>query len=540
MNKIFAAVLALLLTTAAFAADSQRYFVATNRPARAAHVRDILGDRVEARSVVSFQTFRGFAATLTEAEVETLRASADVRWIEPVQERHAMAQEFDPLRQVVPFGIDTIFARQAQAGQARGVTNVVVIDTGVDYRHPEFSDIWAGGRNIIGNNDDPLDDGTHGTHVAGTIAAADNDRGVLGVAPANIRLWGVKVLDARGSGSVESLALALDWISAKKAALGGNWVINLSLGGYSESLVEREAFQRMQDQGFLVIAASGNGSSATKPAPVSFPAAYPSVVAVGATTLAGALASFSGQGPEVDVVAPGVGILSTLPLGEINLWYVLDEAQGTPESPIFVQELIGSKRGVISGEFVNCGAGKPEDFPSNVAGKIALIKRGESVAFADKTRRAKEAGAIGVAIYDNVEVPTAGQWTLYHTEEDRTYDWPITVRLSKQVGEALLAAGPHTISLNYSNESYAEKNGTSMACPHVVGAAALLWSLAPEATPQQIVNALISTAKDLGAPGADTQFGAGLINVHAAARLLAPSAFAGITTGRPVGRRGGK
>lgn len=534
MNRIYSVVLAVLLTTAAFAAESQRYLVGTTRPARTAHVRELIGDTVEARSVVPFEAFTGFAADLTEDEAASLRTSANVRWVEPVRERHALAQTFHPLRQTVPFGLDTISARQAQLGKAKGITNVVVIDTGVDYRHPELSGIWAGGRNVLTNTDDPLDDDSHGTHVAGTIAAADNNLGVVGVAP-NVRLWSVKILDAQGNGTTEGLAKAIDWIAAKKDELGGNWVINLSLGGYAESLAEREAFQRLQDKGILTIAAAGNLSTPAKPAPVSFPAAYPSVVAVGATTFNGTLATFSGQGPELDLAAPGVGVLSTLPLGATDLWYVLDH-----DTPTFVEELIGSKRGVVSGEFVYCGAGKVDEFPSTVAGKIALIRRGEEVPFADKARRAKEAGAIAVAIFDNVAVPTPGQWTLYRTEEDRFYDWPITVRLTMQTGEALRAAGPHTISVTYTNEAYAEKSGTSMASPHVAGAAALLWSLAPDATPQQIVNALTVTATDLGTAGADPQFGAGMINVLAAARFLAPSAFSGITTGRPIGRRGGK
>lgn len=531
MNRIVPAVLALLLTTAAFGADSQRYLVATQRPARTAYVQDIIGERAEGRSVVPFQSFKGFAADLTEAEVESLRQSGEVRWIEPVRERNAMEQIAHPLRQTVPFGLETISARPAQQGRVKGIINVVVIDTGVDYRHPEFSAIWAGGRNVLLNTDDPLDDATHGTHVAGTIAAADNDRGVLGVSP-NVRLWSVKVLDSRGNGTTEGMAKALDWVLAKKEELGGNWVLNLSLGGYLTSEAEGEAFQTVQDKGILVVAAAGNNSNATKPAPVSFPAAYPGVVAVAATTFDGTLAPFSGQGPELDLAAPGVGVLSTLPLGINNLWYLIDQ-----EDPISAQELIGSKRGVISGEFVYCGAGRPEEFPASVAGRIALIKRGESVAFADKARRAKEAGAIAVAIFDNVAEPLAGQWTLYAEEGNQLYDWPIAVRLTMQTGEALLAAGPHTITVSYTNESYAEKNGTSMACPHVAGAAALVWSMAPDATAQQVLNALLTTATDLGTAGPDSQFGAGLVNVYAAARFLAPSAFKPISTGRPVGKR---
>jgi serine protease len=534
MNRIFAVVLALVLTTAAFAADTQRYLVATKRPALQSHVRQLMGDDIATRAVVPFRTFTGFAVDLTENEVASLRQSSDVRWIEPVRERQAFVQEHHPLRQTVPFGIETINALPAQLGKIKGVVNVVVVDTGVDYRHPELSGIWAGGRNILTNTDDPFDDDSHGTHVAGTIAAADNNIGVVGVAP-NIRLWSVKVLDSQGKGSSEGLALGLDWVVAKHDELGGNWIVNLSLGGYLESEAEKEAFQRMRDKGILVIGASGNFSTATKPAPVSFPAAYPSVVAVGATTFDGELAVFSGQGPELDLAAPGVGVLSTLPLGKNDIWYVVDR-----EDPTFVEELIGSKRGAVSGEFVYCGAGKLGEFPAAVAGKIALMKRGEEVSFADKTRRAKEAGAIAVAIFDNVPVPTSGQWTLYRTDEDLLYDWPIAVRLTMQKGEELLAAGSHNISLTYTNENYAEKSGTSMACPHVVGAAALLWSLAPNATIDQLINALTVTATDLGPSGVDPKFGAGMIDVYAAARFLVPSAFSGITTGRPVGRRGGK
>lgn len=534
MNRILSVVLALAVTTAALATETQRYLVATRHPALTADVRQILADGFESHSVVPFQTFTGFAADLTEADVASLQKSADVRWIEPVRERHALSQEHHPLRQTVPFGLETIFAPQAQLGKATGIANVVVVDTGVDYRHPELSGIWAGGRNIFTDTDDPFDDDSHGTHVAGTIAAADNNIGVVGVAP-KVRLWSVKALDSQGSGTTEGLSKALDWIAAKKDELGGNWVVNLSLGGTIESAAEREAFQRLRDKGILVIAAAGNFSTGTKIAPISFPAAYSSVVAVGATTFDGTLAGFSAQGPELDLAAPGVEVLSTLPLGTNDLWYVLDA-----DNPIFVQELIGSKRGAISGGFVYCGAGKAGEFPSTVAGKIALIKRGEEVSFADKTRRAKEAGAIAVAIFDNVSDPTPAQWTLYRAEEDRLYDWPIAVRLTMQTGEALLAAGPHTISLTYTNEDYAVKSGTSMACPHVVGAAALLWTLAPDATAQQIVNALTVTAEDLGTAGADSQFGAGLINVYAAAKFLAPNAFSNITTGRPVGKRGRK
>lgn len=532
MKRTFLAVVAVLLTTSAFAAETQRYLVATRHRPITPDVRQILGEETDARAVVPFETFTGFAADLTDADVAALRKSPAVRWVEPVVPRYAFLQPRNPTRQTVPLGIDAIFARPVHAAIVRGAVNVAVIDTGVDYRHPELQAAFAGGWSVLTDTADPLDDAGHGTHVAGTIAAADNDIGVIGIAP-RTRLWSVKALDAEGRGTSETVMKALDWIVAKKEALGGNWIVNLSLGADEESTGEREAFQRVADQGILVIAATGNASTATTPAPVSFPAAYPSVVAVGAVTFDQKLASFSNQGPEIDLTAPGVGILSTLPLGARRISYVIDR-----DAASVVESITGSKSGVVSGEFVNCGFGKAGDFPASVAGKIALIKRGEAITFAEKTRRAKEAGAIAVAIFDNEAISSITAWTLYNEDVDLTYDWPVAVRLTLQAGEALLAAGSHPITVAFTDDDYGEFNGTSMACPHVVGAASLLWGLAPAATAQQIVNALTATATDLGATGADPLFGMGLINVHAAAKLLAPGAFSSITTGRPLGLRG--
>jgi serine protease len=532
MKRTFPAVLALLLTTSALAAETQRYLVATRQHRITAEVRRILDEGPEPRAVAPFETFTGFAANLTEADVAALRKSPTVRWVEPVLERRAFLQARNLLRQTIPLGVDAIFARPVQAGRVQGTINVAVIDTGIDYRHPELQGAYAGGRNVMNDTADPFDDASHGTHVAGTIAAADNDIGVIGIAP-KTRVWAVKALDADGRGTTETVLKGLDWVIAKKEELGGNWIINLSLGAEVESTGEREAFQRAADRGILIIAAVGNASTPALPAPVSYPAAYSSVVAVGATTFDNKVASFSNQGPELDLSAPGVGVLSTLPLGSRRISY-LSDGDDTSVAGL----VTGSKQGVVSGEFVYCGFGKVGDFPSSVRGKIALIKRGETITFADKTRRAKEAGAIAVAIFDNEEVPSGTTWTLINEPSDQLFDWPVTVRLTMQAGEALRAAGSHAITVAFTDDDYGEFSGTSMACPHVAGAAALLWSLAPNATPQQVVNALTATATDLGTAGADPLFGMGLINVHAAAKLLAPEAFSSISTGRPLGLRG--
>src|SRR5205823_10178266 len=115
--------------------------------------------------------------------------------------------------------------------------NVAVIDTGIDFTHPDLRRAYAGGYNALSPADAPRDDNFHGTHVAGTIAATDNGFGVLGVAP-DVRLWAVKVLDQSGNGDSEHVVAGVDWVLSKKKELGGHWIINLSLGALEKSNIE--------------------------------------------------------------------------------------------------------------------------------------------------------------------------------------------------------------------------------------------------------------------------------------------------------------
>jgi subtilisin family serine protease len=531
MKRTATAVCALLLSTTVFASEGQRYLVGTKRPMRAGALNMVKEAGVEPRDVTAFESFRGFAATLTEDEAAKLQQSGAVRWVEPVVEHHAFAVR-NLNGQTVPYGITAVKAPEAWHGHQLATINVVVVDTGIDYTHPELKAIYRGGVNVLDSATDVLDDNGHGTHVAGTIAAADNGVGVVGVSP-RINLYAVKMLDKGGSGSSEGMIKALDWVAEQKKALGGNWIMNLSLGADTATEGEREAFQKIADAGVLVVAASGNASTPNTPAPVGFPAAFPSVTAVAAIDETNTLAYFSSQGPEVDFAAPGVGILSTVPVGSTRLSYILSGNQAFTATP-----LTGSNLGVINGEFVFCGFGAPEDFPAtlNLTGKIALIRRGADITFANKTRRAIAAGAAAVAIFNNDTSITP--WTLFSDEQAPTETWPVVLRLSKADGEALAAKGSGPMTAAYRLDDLGEKSGTSMACPHVTGAAALLWAVAPAATPQQLVTALTNTVTDLGDPGPDSKFGAGVINILGAAKMLAPHAFGGLTTGRPVGKRG--
>jgi subtilisin len=155
----------------------------------------------------------------------------------------------------------------------------------------------------------------HGTHCAGTVAAAMNGQGVVGVAPAAY-LYAVKVLNRYGSGQYSWIIAGIDWCVSKKRMN----VISMSLGGGADV----NALQKMCDtayaEGVLIIAAAGNSGPppAGQPSSVGYPARYDSVVAVSAIGSDNVIAGFSSRGPEVELCAPGVQVLSTYPVNNYH------------------------------------------------------------------------------------------------------------------------------------------------------------------------------------------------------------------------------
>lgn len=186
-----------------------------------------------------------------------------------------------------------------------GVT-VAVVDTGVAcYDEGGFmkgTDLagtsCVGGYNFVAKNEIAADDQGHGTHVAGTIAQTTNNGvGVAGLAHC-AKLMPVKVLSARGWGTMADVAEGIAW-----AADNGAQVINLSLGAPTKSPVVEKAVKHAISKGVVVVAAAGNSGRS-----VGFPAAYDGVIAVSATDKNDGIAWFSSRGPEVSIGAPGVGV----------------------------------------------------------------------------------------------------------------------------------------------------------------------------------------------------------------------------------------
>jgi subtilisin family serine protease len=277
------------------------------------------------------RVFQGFAAELPVGAVRAAERRPGVAGIWP----DLPVEAFD---QTVPTGVKRVNADQnpwaAIDGSGEGINaDIAVLDTGIDNDHPDLE--VAGGVDCSDDDTGDWEDRyEHGTHVAGTIAAIDNEEGVVGVAP-GARLWAVKVLDDNGNGRRSDVMCGLEWVVQNAATID---VVNMSLGGGANKADQKScegATSPLHDAicnvvnnaGVPVVVAAGNeGTNAKK----IVPATYPEVITVSAyKDLNGkygggnskgcgirgddTFAGFSNHGNDIDIAAPGECILSTWP-----------------------------------------------------------------------------------------------------------------------------------------------------------------------------------------------------------------------------------
>ena len=321
-----------VMTSNADAAASRSSFIVVLQPGTA-DVPGVAADMAaSARGELGFvyeHALQGFSITASDAAAAALARNPRVAYVERDQQV-SIAEDVD-----VPTGIDRIFATHNLAIDIDGSddqrvdVDVAVIDTGVDFQHPDL-DVQGGvncasggpfGGSCMSGGDD---DHYHGTHVAGTIGALDNGDGIVGVAP-GARIWAVKVLNSRGSGYTSWIVGGIDWVAANASTIE---VANMSLGGKGFSQAEYDAIQGAVDNGVAFAVAAGNDDDdASKYSPAAFDNAL-TVSALadfdGAPGATGfptcradeddTLANFSNWGSAVDIAAPGVCILSTYPI----------------------------------------------------------------------------------------------------------------------------------------------------------------------------------------------------------------------------------
>lgn len=486
-----------------------------------------------------------FSATFSGKDLATVKGllnNPHIQLIEEDAKRELMGYSDDvgdPRNaQISPYAVYQSQANQLSL-QANSGVKVCVIDSGLDRSNPDF--LW---QNITGDNDPGTGNwdqngGPHGTHVAGTIGAADNGFGVVGMAP-GVDMHIIKVFNANGWGYSSDLALATE----KCAAAGAN-IINMSLGGGRPNSTEENAFKEFTKNGGLVIAAAGNDGNNVR----TYPAGYESVMMIGANDANDKIADFSqfpactiiysGKGNKnnqqiidtscVEVTAGGVDTLSTYP-ADMAVASVLN-ADG---------QVLGStgmgyaEQGNVTGSGYYMGLGKAID--SGADGKICLIDRGE-ISFNDKVMNCQASGGIAAVIINNV----AGM--LYGTLGADTTTGIPAVGATLEDRSAILAAT--SVGVEISSSDYGFMSGTSMATPAVSGLAALLWSNHPECSGNDIREALKATAFDAGATGRDDYFGYGIVKVADAHQYLLsnncsakPMVDIQLTTATYSGKRG--
>jgi subtilisin family serine protease len=275
-----------------------------------------------ARKTKHYGALKGFAAELSDAEAEALRADPDVAAIQPDYIVEALGKPV-PV-QTLPTGVNRIDADLSPTAKIDGVSqlmdvDIAVIDTGVQKSHPDLTVV----KQVNFTNERSFDDQNgHGTHVAGIAAAKDNTAGVVGVAP-GARLWSVKVLGRNGSGYLSDVIEGIDYVTANASQIE---VANMSLGCLQcQTAAMDTAISRSVAAGVVYAVAAGNDAV---DAALESPANHPDVLAVSAIADfngqpgGGAAATcrpdqddtfadFSNYGSTVDIAAPGVCILST-------------------------------------------------------------------------------------------------------------------------------------------------------------------------------------------------------------------------------------
>lgn len=309
---------AVSVATGSASAAQHRHIVGTETFDAVDEARD---RAIEIRHVLDFGAIgQAVSGRWEEDDLDELAQRGDVRYIEPVVdyeiEGHTDADQDDgdpDAELVLPWGIDRVDADVAHHHDEEGSgSSVAILDTGIAPDH-ESLDVHGGVSCLHVEDVDPKecsDDGWednhgHGTHCAGTAVAPVTDEGVVGVC-LEAELWAVKVLDDDGSGDTDDIAAGIEWTADEGIDVG-----SMSFGGRFESQVINDACSYAYEQGVLLVSSAGNEGPANNS--VTHPATHEDVIAVSAVDEDDDFARWSSRGDEVELAAPGVDILSTVP-----------------------------------------------------------------------------------------------------------------------------------------------------------------------------------------------------------------------------------
>ncbi|OEH93309.1 S8 family serine peptidase [Bacillus solimangrovi] len=467
--------------------------------------------------------FYGFAVEVDKFEIDRIAQIKGVKAVYPSVSYKVALDE-----SVRFIGADQIRRKLSKDKSLTGKgVKVGVIDTGIDYNHRDLKDSYYGGYDLVDQDDDPmettLEQGEptqHGTHVAGIIAANGK---LKGVAP-KAEIYAYRAIGPGGTGTSEQVIAAIE-----RAVKDGMDIINLSLGNdvNGPDWPTSIALNGAAEQG--VVAVTSNGNSGPGMWTVGSPGTASKAISVGAST-------------------PSM----TVPYIRLN------REELTP-----VQLLTGSPKWDInkSYEVIDAKKGTTEDLQGST-GKLVLIERGDT-SFTEKAQNAQKAGARAVFIYNNEEgsynglleagisIPVAalGKETGEQLKAEIIQGHVYLETVRKEIDDQLAlfsSRGPVTVEWGIKPDltapgvaikstvpdGYTPLDGTSMASPHVAGAAALILQLHPDWEPNQVKAALMNTAKKLTNDEGETykvyEQGAGRIQLQEAViadTLIYPSSL---------------
>jgi subtilisin family serine protease len=399
---------------------------------------------------------------------------------------------------------------------------VGVLDTGVDYDHPDLAanlinDCDSGVvRDFLVGDDCPADDtfNGHGTSVSSVIASVDNEIGVIGVAP------GAKIRPYRVCDGTCPLSAIIGGLV--QAAADGVDVINMSFGGGAGFNLEASAVQAANQAGIVLVGSAGNDSSQKS----HFPAGYDTVIAVSATDINDNPASFTNFGGWVDVAGPGVANPTATCTGCVTQAFVRElsptmqsfaanEMTNSPITVLMNQELvIADPTGTGASFNLACSplaAG-------SLTGKVALIQRG-ACSFAIKVANAEMAGAAGTVIYNNVAGNFFGTLGAYVPSGP-------SVSISQADGATLVGEinlpGPTTADVGIERLNHIEYwliSGTSFSAPNTAGVAALILEANPNLSPAEVRQIIEATAEPIGR---QLVFGKGIVRADSGVNAAQP------------------
>ncbi|NWQ41923.1 S8 family serine peptidase [Bacillus sp. EB106-08-02-XG196] len=272
--------------------EEERMIVQFKQQVNEEAIHDVNGEIIN-----TVETITVLTAYIPVDKIEEIKQNPEISTIEKDARIRATSQ-------VVDWGNEKIRTPIAwQASFTGKGQKIAILDSGVSTSHEDLK--ITDGVAFVPYTTSYDDDNGHGTHVAGIIGAANNTKGTVGVAP-DASLYAVKVLDNNGEGYVSDIIAGIDW-----AVQNDIDIINLSIGSDTPSNMLKDVLDMAYSKGILIVASAGNTGYEPYHSTVGYPAAYDSVIAVGAIDQSNKWADFSSVGPTVEVTSPGVDILST-------------------------------------------------------------------------------------------------------------------------------------------------------------------------------------------------------------------------------------